>query len=96
MTERLSFTKKVVKTSTGFIVWIPKDIIDFLALDETSLIEADIRHVSNIENTICFTKKIVKSGRGYLISIPSDIVNFLEIKKGSLVELFIKKLEKNA
>ena len=47
MTERLSFKKKIVKTSTGFIVWIPKNIIVFLSLGRDSLVEADIRHVIN-------------------------------------------------
>ena len=92
MTERLSFKKKIVKTSTGFIVWIPKNIIVFLSLGRDSLVEADIRHVNHIRNTVCFTKKVVKSGRGHLLSVPKDIVEFLEIKKDSLVEMFIKKL----
>ena len=96
MTERLSFTKKTVKTNTSYIIWIPKDIINFLSLNKNSFTEIDIRHISSIKNTLCFTKKIVKSGRGFLVSIPSDIVNFLEIKKDSLIEMFVKKIEKNA
>ena len=43
MTEELTFTKKVAKSGRGYLVWIPKDIADFLSLDEKSTVELKIR-----------------------------------------------------
>ena len=52
MTDELFFTKKVVKTNTAYIVWIPKDIVDYLKLKKNSFIEAKIKPVSSKKQEI--------------------------------------------
>ena len=41
--EELTFTKRVAKSGRGMLVWIPKDVSDYLAMDENSVVEIKIR-----------------------------------------------------
>ena len=39
----LTFTKKVAKSGKGYLVWLPKDVTDFLEIDEESTVEIRIK-----------------------------------------------------
>jgi len=43
MTKILTFTKRVAKSGRGFLVWIPKDIVDFIPLKEDDTVEIKIK-----------------------------------------------------
>ena len=43
MTEDTTFTKKIAKSGRGFLVWIPKDVSDFLDIDEKSYVEIKMK-----------------------------------------------------
>ena len=41
--EHLTFTKRVAKSGRGYLVWLPKDVTDFLDLEENDTVEIKIR-----------------------------------------------------
>ena len=43
MTEPLSFIKRVAKSGRGFLIWIPKDVSDYMSLKEDDTVEVKIR-----------------------------------------------------
>lgn len=43
MTKDLTFVKRVAKSGRGFLIWIPKDVTDYLDLDENSYVEIKIK-----------------------------------------------------
>jgi antitoxin component of MazEF toxin-antitoxin module len=45
MTDTLTFTKRVAKSGRGYLVWIPKDIIDFLNIKKDDTVEMKIRRL---------------------------------------------------
>jgi len=93
MSNKLIFTKKVSKSGKGYLVWIPKDIVSFLNLNQNCFVEFRSR-IMNSQKYVVFTKKISKSGRGFLVWIPKDISEYLGINKESLLEFKIKLLGK--
>lgn len=42
MTNPITFTKKVAKSGRGYLIWIPKDVVDFLNITEDSTVEINI------------------------------------------------------
>lgn len=94
MSEEIVFTKKVSKSGKGFLVWIPKDVCDFLKIDETITLELRIKSLSYSNVELPFVKRVSKSGRGYLIWISKDITDYLELNEKSVVQIGVKKLPK--
>lgn len=45
--EEVIFTKRVAKSGRGLLVWIPKDVSDFMALDEDSVVEIKIKKLGD-------------------------------------------------
>jgi len=46
MSERqITYTRKVTKSGNSFLMRIPKDIVDFLGIDENTVVEATLRFV---------------------------------------------------
>jgi len=43
MAKELTFTKRVAKSGRGYLVWIPKDIVDFMPLDKDDYVEIKIK-----------------------------------------------------
>lgn len=43
MTNKATFTKKICKSGRGFLLWIPKNVIDVLRANERTTIEAKVR-----------------------------------------------------
>lgn len=43
MTKILTFVKRVAKSGRGYLVWLPKDVTDFLSIDENSTVEIKIK-----------------------------------------------------
>ena len=43
MTKILTFTKRVAKSGRGYLIWIPKDIVDFIPLKEDDTVEVKIK-----------------------------------------------------
>jgi len=43
MTKILTFTKRVAKSGRGYLIWIPKDVVDFVPLNEDDVIEVKIK-----------------------------------------------------
>ena len=41
--EELTFTKRVAKSGRGLLVWIPKDVSDYLKMNEDSVVEIKIK-----------------------------------------------------
>ena len=41
--EELTFTKRVAKSGRGLLVWIPKDVSDYLEMNEDSVVEIKIK-----------------------------------------------------
>ncbi|MBI2128817.1 hypothetical protein HYU07_01125 [Candidatus Woesearchaeota archaeon] len=41
--EPLSFIKRVAKSGRGFLIWIPKDVSDYISLKEDDTVEIKIR-----------------------------------------------------
>ena len=41
--EKIVFVKKVAKSGRGYLVWLPKDVTDYLAISEKDTIEISIR-----------------------------------------------------
>lgn len=50
MTDSLTFTKRVAKSGRGYLVWIPKDVADFLELNEDSTVEMAIKKLDKRKN----------------------------------------------
>lgn len=90
--DHITFTKKIVKSSNGFLIWIPKDIIELIKLEHNSTVEIILQKFHSKFEPVTFTKRVVKSGRGYFSWVPKDVTNFLKISKSTIVELKIKKL----
>lgn len=41
--EKVVFVKKVAKSGRGYLVWLPKDVTDFLNISEKDTVELTIR-----------------------------------------------------
>jgi len=41
--EKVVFVKKVAKSGRGFLVWLPKDVTDYLDMNEKDTVEIVIR-----------------------------------------------------
>jgi hypothetical protein len=98
--EGVPFIKKVCKSGRGYLLWIPKDVVDFLSLEDKSITEVRLKNLNKIrKNTIKegvpFIKSVCKSGRGYLLWIPKDVVDYLSLENKSIVEVRLKKLKKD-
>jgi len=87
----LTFTKKCSRSGKGFLVWIPKHIVEFLKLSERSYVMASCRNLKR-KDVLKFTKRVAKSGRGYLMWIPKDVSDYLRITDKSLCEFSIGEL----
>jgi antitoxin component of MazEF toxin-antitoxin module len=94
MENQLTFTKRIAKSGRGYLVWIPKDVTDFLKISKESTVEIQIFDLLNKNSNLTFTKKVSKSGKGYLIWIPKDVTDFLNLSGESFVELKIRKLKR--
>ena len=92
MTEPVIFTKKAALSRTGYLVWIPKDVVDFLKITKDNVVEMGVRKLGSKFEPITFTKRIAKSGRGYLTWMPKDVSDFLRIDNKSTLEIKIRKL----
>jgi antitoxin component of MazEF toxin-antitoxin module len=42
MMGSVTFTKRVARSGRGYLVWIPKDVVEYLGLDERTTIEVRI------------------------------------------------------
>ena len=87
----LTFTKRCSRSGSGYLVWIPKHIVEFLKLSQNSYVEASCRNLKR-KDVLRFTKKVAKSGRGHLLWIPKDVSDYLKIGEKSLCEFSIGKL----
>jgi|APSaa5957512622_1039677.scaffolds.fasta_scaffold205274_1 antitoxin component of MazEF toxin-antitoxin module len=94
MGYQLTFTKRIAKSGRGYLVWIPKDVTEFLKISKNSTVEIQIFDLLNKNSNLTFTKKVSKSGKGYLIWIPKDVIDFLNLSEKSFVEIKIKKLKR--
>jgi len=43
MTKILTFTKRVAKSGRGYLIWIPKDVVDFIPLKENDTVEIKLK-----------------------------------------------------
>ncbi|MBS3131336.1 hypothetical protein J4212_02790 [Candidatus Woesearchaeota archaeon] len=43
MTDELTFTKRVAKSGRGYLIWIPKDVVDFAEIKEDDTVEIKIK-----------------------------------------------------
>lgn len=43
MTKILTFTKRVAKSGRGYLVWIPKDVVDFIPLKKDDTVEIKLK-----------------------------------------------------
>ncbi len=43
MTKILTFTKRIAKSGRGYLVWIPKDVVDFIPLKKDDIVEIKIK-----------------------------------------------------
>jgi|TARA_B100002003_G_C13738395_1_gene368441 antitoxin component of MazEF toxin-antitoxin module len=43
MTKILTFTKRVAKSGRGYLIWIPKDVVDFIPLKEDDTVEIKLK-----------------------------------------------------
>ena len=43
MAKELTFTKRVAKSGRGYLIWIPKDVTDFISLEEDDTVEIKIK-----------------------------------------------------
>jgi len=43
MTKELTFTKRVAKSGRGYLVWIPKDVVDFVSLEKDDTVEIKLK-----------------------------------------------------
>lgn len=97
MTNYFTFTKRVAASGSGYLVWIPKNVVDFLSIDENTFLEAKVCRLNkdskeSRSEEIIFTKKTALSGRGYLLWIPKDVSDYLCINPGSFCEFKIRVL----
>ena len=49
MTE-LTFVKRVAKSGRGYLIWSPKDIVDFSGIDQDSVVEIKLNKLEKQEN----------------------------------------------
>ena len=96
MIKYLRFTKKVAKSGKAFLVWIPKDVSDFLDIAPEELLEFKIRKLElktfQRSQEMQFLKKASKSKQGYLVWLPKDVVEYLSIDERSFIEIALSKL----
>ncbi|MBS3103241.1 hypothetical protein J4458_07400 [Candidatus Woesearchaeota archaeon] len=45
MTKELTFTKRIAKSGRGYLIWIPKDVVDFIPLKEDDTVEIKIKRL---------------------------------------------------
>ena len=43
MTKELTFTKRVARSGRGYLIWIPKDVADFMPLQTNDFVEIKIK-----------------------------------------------------
>jgi hypothetical protein len=48
-TEELTFTKRVAKSGRGYLVWIPKDVAEFLDIKENYTVEMKIKKLKKLK-----------------------------------------------
>lgn len=48
-TEELTFTKRVAKSGRGYLVWIPKDVAEFLGIKENDTVEIKIKKLRKLK-----------------------------------------------
>jgi len=48
--EGVPFIKKVCKSGRGYLLWIPKDVVDFLSLEDKSIVEVRLKKLKKDEN----------------------------------------------
>lgn len=89
--EGVPFIKKVCKSGRGYILWIPKDVVNYFSLKDKDIVEVRLNKTPTKGEGVPFIKSICKSGRGYLLWIPKDVVNYLSLKDKSIVEVRLKK-----
>ena len=49
MAKELTFTKRVAKSGRGYLIWIPKDVVDFMLLDKDDTVEIKIKKLRKNE-----------------------------------------------
>ena len=48
--EGVPFIKKVCKSGRGYLLWIPKYVVDFLSLEDKSIVEVRLKKLKKDEN----------------------------------------------
>ena len=43
MTKELTFTKRIAKSGRGYLVWIPKDVVNFISLEKDDTVEIKLK-----------------------------------------------------
>ena len=92
----LPFVKRVAQSGKACLVWIPKDVSDFLSVQPNLLLEFKIVKITpdgSRSQQLVFSKKPSSSKQGYLVWVPKNIADFLSIKKGNFVEMIVSKIE---
>ena len=92
MINEVTFVKKVSHSSTGFVLWIPKDVTDYLSLDEKTFVEFSIKKIHE-DISLTSMKRLAKSGNNLLLWIPKDISMSLHLNNTTAVEVKLKRLE---
>ncbi len=91
MTDEIVFTKRVAASGSGFLVWIPKNVSDYLVLKEGDYLSCTARLLEKKEE-LRFVKKVSRSGRGLLLWIPHDISGYMKLGKKSYIEMKVGRL----
>lgn len=92
--SELVFTKRVAHSGQGYLVWIPKNIADFLSLTNESYLSVKVRKLQKKGQGVelPFVKRIARSGKALLIWIPKDVTDYLHIDEDSYCEFKIAVL----
>ena len=43
MTKEITFIKRVAKSGRGYLIWIPKDVVDFIPIEKNDFVEIKIK-----------------------------------------------------
>lgn len=58
MTQEVPFTKRVCKSGRGYLLWIPKDVVSFLSLNDKSIVEVRIKKLIKNKKWIILKKEV--------------------------------------
>jgi hypothetical protein len=92
MTIPIRFQKKLSRSGNGWLIWLPKKLVDFLSLDEGSYVEMSARKTGDALQPLMFTKRVARSGRSHLVWVPKDVTELMEADEASEVEFTMRSL----